>query len=141
MLIDNLKDLRDYLNSKPDEYLENKSVEIFLAGVSRDPIFRDELTEGKKYTWAILKDFSNTLTEDQLTQEVVFQEPDSATPVLWAHELGDDHYLFIDSEYMTTKQDFDKDIMDDPSYETFEEAIEKEGYVLIPANRVYLYGE
>jgi hypothetical protein len=141
MIIENLKDLRDYLNTKPDDYLESKSAEIFLAGVSRDPLFRDELTGGKKYTWDTLKEFSNTLTKEQLTQEVIFQETDSATAVLSAYELGDDHYIFIDQEYMTTEKDFDKDILEEEGCDTFEGAIEKLDYVLIPANRVYLYGE
>lgn len=95
------------------------------------------------YTWAHLKKFCNSLSDDQLPQNVVLIQPDeeSSINVLHASDLGEDHYKFDDEEYSIMKGDFDPEYHFDGKYKTFEDALANEPYSLIVATRVYLYSE
>lgn len=98
-----------------------------------------ETEEKVPYTWAKLKEFCNSLTEDQLSQTVKLIREDDTLTILDASELGDAHYKFDDEEYSFSQDDFDPNYHLDGKYKTFQEAIEKEDYVITPATNVYLY--
>lgn len=98
------------------------------------------------YTWKELKEFCNSLTEEQLNQslKVWVGDDESPTVVDCAEELGEIHYSFYDAEYSCTKNDFMKEMFvdeetDDFLYQTLDEALEKENYTETPADRVYLH--
>lgn len=99
-----------------------------------------KINEQKKpYTWAKLKEFCNGLTDEQLQQKVKVIREDDSIDILEASELGEDHYKFDDEDYSISKGDFDKDYHLDGRYETLEEAVQKEEYILIPKTNVYLF--
>lgn len=106
---------------------------------------REYKEEKPAYNWANLKAFCDTLTEDQLSQPVriFIGDNESPTDVDCAEELGEDHYYFPEHEYSCTKNDFDKNCVNDdkgyPLFETFEQAIGSEVFYLTHADRVYLH--
>jgi hypothetical protein len=91
------------------------------------------------YTWAKLKEFCNRLSDEQLEQKVQVIQEDGSIDILCASEIGDDHYKFDDEEYSVSKDDFDKDYHLDGKYETLEDAIKNEEYVMTPKTAVFLY--
>lgn len=99
----------------------------------------EQLEEKEPFTWAKLKEFCNGLTEDQLSKTVYVSQEDSSIEILYASELGSDHYNFDEEEYSMSKDDFDPKYHLDGKYESFEEAIENEPYTLVPGNNVYLF--
>ncbi len=90
------------------------------------------------FTWALLKEFCNSLSEDQLKQEVIIPHDESCIKILYASDLGEDQYHFYDSEYCVSKADYDPEMMDG---KTFEEALDTEEYCLVPSMSVYLFDE
>src|ERR1051325_1179188 len=96
-------------------------------------------TQKEAYTWAKLKDFCNSLTDDQLSQTVKVIREDDTIKILDASEIGEDHYKFDDEDYSVTKSDFDPEYHCDGTYKSFEEAIEGEDYVFTPASSVFLF--
>lgn len=95
--------------------------------------------EKEPFTWAKLKDFCNSLSDEQLSQNVRVIQEEGSIEIDSASEIGDDHYKFDDEEYSFTKADFDPEYDLDGKYKTFEEAIEKEDYVFTPKTNVYLF--
>lgn len=94
----------------------------------------------KPYTWAQLKEFCNTLNENQLSQTVRVIQEEGSIEILVASEIGDDHYLFEnDDEFSVSKDDFDPKYHLDGKYASFEEAIENEPHSITPKTNVYLY--
>lgn len=98
-----------------------------------------ENENNEPFTWAKLKEFCNTLTDEQLSQKVKVIREDDSIDILDASELGEDHYKFDDEEYSVSHSDFDKDYHLDGKYQTLDEAIEKEKPIKTPATNVYLY--
>lgn len=99
-----------------------------------------EQTEEKKpYTWAQLKEFCNSRTEEQLSKPVRVIREDEVMRILEAAEIGEDHYKFDDDEYSVTKDDFDPDQNCDGKYESFEHALENEDYIFTPASAIFLF--
>lgn len=90
------------------------------------------------FTWALLKEFCNGLSDDQLKQEVIIPQDESSIKVLYASELGENQYNFYDYEYCTSKEDYDPDCVEG---KTFDEALATEEYAFIPATNVYLFDE
>jgi len=95
--------------------------------------------EIEPFTWAKLKEFCNRLTDEQLSKTVYVSQEDSSIEILYASELGDDHYKFDEEEYSFSKADFDPLYHFDGKYDTFQEALDKEPYVLVPGTNVYLF--
>lgn len=91
------------------------------------------------YTWAKLKEFCNSLADYQLQQEVKVIQEDSVMTILDASEIGSDHYKFEDEDYSITKDDFDKDYHLEGKYQTLDEALANEPYVLTLSTNIYLY--
>jgi hypothetical protein len=91
------------------------------------------------FTWEQLKDFCNSLSDEQLSQNVRVIQEEGSLEIDSASEIGDDHYKFDDEEHSVTKSDFDPEYDLDGRYKTLEEAIEKEDYVLTPKTNVYLF--
>lgn len=98
-----------------------------------------EENEISPYTWAKLKEFCNSLTEDQLSQTVRVIREDDSIEILDASEIGADHYKFDDEEYSFSKDDFDPEYHLEGKYATFEKAIANEEYRVTPKTNVYLY--
>lgn len=96
-------------------------------------------TPDEIFTWQKLKDFCNGLSNEQLLQEVIVPQDEGSIRILYASDLGDDQYYFIEEEYTCTKEDFDPDMFDTPI--TFEEALRDFDYSLIPGTNVYLFDE
>lgn len=104
------------------------------------PINKDfDSDERVPFTWEQLKDFCNNLTDEQLSKTVYVSQEDSSIEILYASELGDDHYKFDEEEYSFSKADFDKLYHFDGKYETFEQALESEPYIFVPGTNVYLF--
>lgn len=102
----------------------------------------EETTEERPpFTWALLKDFCNSLTGDQLQQEVIVPQDESFIRILYASDLGADQYNFYDQEYSCTKEDFDPDMFETDEPITFEEALAKYYYTVTPGTNVYLFDE
>lgn len=97
-----------------------------------------EEKERPPFTWALLKEFCNSLTEEQLKQEVIVPQDESSIKILYASELGEDQYHFFDMEYCTTKENYDPDYFEG---KTFDEALETGDYAFIPKSNVYLFDE
>lgn len=95
--------------------------------------------EKEPYTWAKLKDFCNSLTDFQLQHKVCVIREDDSLSILEAAEIGTDMYKFDDEEYSVSKEDFDPEYHCEGKYKSFDEAIDNEDYVLVPANRVFLF--
>lgn len=89
-------------------------------------------------TWAKLKDFCNQLSDEQLQQEVIVPQDQSYIKILYASDLGEDQYNFIDEKYSCTKEDYDAYNFEGIS---FEEALEKYDYSITPGTNVYLFDE
>lgn len=90
------------------------------------------------FTWFKLKEFCNSLTDEQLEQEVIVPQDESSITIRYASSLGEDQYQFDELEYTCTKEDYDAENFDGL---TFEESLETESYVLIPGTNVYLFDE
>jgi hypothetical protein len=95
-----------------------------------------EENEKTPFTWAKLKEFCNTLSDEQLLQEVKVLREEDYINIGYASELGNDHYYFIDDEYSTTKEDYDPEVFNGLS---FEEALALGNYTVASANNVYLF--
>lgn len=92
------------------------------------------------YTWAQLKEFCNSLTDEQLSQTVRVVQEEGSIEILNASEIGADHYLFdSDDEFSVSKDDFDPSYHLEGKYKSFEEAIENEKYTITPKTNVYLF--
>lgn len=91
------------------------------------------------YTWVKLKEFCNSLTDDQLKHKVCVIREDDSLSILEASELGEDLYKFEDEEYAVSKNDFDAEYHLDGKYKTIEDAIANEEYTIVPKDRVFLY--
>lgn len=89
-----------------------------------------EEQEHPLFTWALLKEFCNHLTKEQLQQEVIVPQEEGSIKILYASDLGEDQYHFTDT---CTADDYDPETMEGM---TFKEAIEKEDYILIPGHNV-----
>lgn len=99
-------------------------------------------TPDEIFTWQKLKDFCNRLSDEQLLQEVIVPQDESSIRILYASDLGEDQYYFIEEEYTCTKEDFDPDMFDELDWPiTFEEALIRFDYSLIPGTNVYLFDE
>lgn len=97
------------------------------------------MNEEKPYTWAELKEFCNSLADEQLSQSVKVIQEDATMKIASASEIGDDHYKFDDEDYSFTKDDFDPEYHLDGRYKTLKEALESEYYILTPKTNVYLF--
>lgn len=97
-----------------------------------------ERNQSEKFTWADLKAFANNLTNEQLKQTVIIPQEESYIEILYASDLGEDQYNFIEEEYTTTKSDFDPEIFEG---RTFEEALRDFDYSITPGTNVYLFDE
>lgn len=97
-----------------------------------------EEKERPPFTWALLKDFCNSLSNEQLQQEVIVPQDESSIRILYASDLGEDQYHFIDFEMTVTKADYDPRDFDG---KTWDEALETEEYVLVPGTNIYLFDE
>jgi len=96
--------------------------------------------EKERYTWAKLKEFCLTLTDNQLKQAVKVIREDDIIKILDASELEEDKYLFDnDDEYSVGKSDFDPEYHLDGKYKTFEEAIASEPHSITPKTNIYLF--
>lgn len=91
------------------------------------------------YTWAKLKEFCNSLTEEQLALRVSVIREDNQLDILEASEIGSDHYKFDDEEFSLTREDFDPERDLDGRYASFDEALEQEEYIMTPASHVFLF--
>lgn len=103
-----------------------------------------EQKERPPFTWALLKDFCNGLTDEQLKQEVIVPQDESYIKILYASDLGEDQYNFTEHDYSCARADFDGgelDMYDQPNYQTIEEALENEDYTITPGTNVYLFDE
>lgn len=111
-----------------------------LAKIVNEPLPDDE---EKLLNWGELKAFSNNLLPEQLQQDVRLFFDDVSVGVKYASSLGEEHYSFPDHDYSTSKEDFDKDCITDiePPIESFEDALNRVDYCIIPASNVYLYGD
>jgi len=98
-----------------------------------------EENEREPFTWFKLKEFCNKLTEEQLLQEVIIPQDESFIRILYASELGEDQYNFIEEEYTCTKESFDPDMFDVPT--TFEKALIRFDYSITLGTNVYLFDE
>lgn len=96
--------------------------------------------EKKEYTFAMLKEFCNSLTDEQLVQTVRVVQEEGSIPISGASELGEDHYYFDDYETSITRDEFDLNIFDeDPPIKTMDEAIERLNPTLCSGTRIFLY--
>jgi hypothetical protein len=96
-------------------------------------------TEKIPYTWAKLKEFCNSLNDEQLSQQVKVIQEDASLNILDASEIGDDHYKFDDEDYSVTENDYDADYHLDGKYESLADAIKHEDYILTPKTAVFLF--
>lgn len=98
-----------------------------------------EENEIEPFTWFKLKEFCNSLSEDQLLQEVIVPQEDGYVKISYASELGEDQYNFTEEEYTCTKDSFDPQMFDVPTM--FEEALIRFDYSITPGTNVYLFDE
>lgn len=70
--------------------------------------------EEKKYTWADLKEFCNTLNEKQLAYPVRWVGEERGGPVINAEPMGEDHIVTdYGAEPISAYKD-DEEMMEDP---------------------------
>lgn len=91
------------------------------------------------YTWAKLKEFCDGLNDEQLSQKVKVIREDDSIDILDASVIGEDHYKFDDDEYSVTEDDFDPQVNCDGKYKSFDEALDKEDYIMTPSTAVFLF--
>lgn len=95
--------------------------------------------EKEPYTWAKLKAFCNSLTEEQLKHKVCVIREDDSLSILEAAEIGEDLYKFEDEEYAVSKSDFAANYHLDGKYKNLEDAIANEEHTIVPKDRVFLF--